>query len=236
MRHGAGRAAPWRIGLKHLGHLGLHQQLHVHGDLAQRAPHNPQKRAHLGKVVAHGVPRNQRLAQAQFFHQARLGFHGARLQRRQRARGAAKLAHQHAGLELLQALAVALNAGQNAGHLVAKGDGGGLLQVAAPDDGGVAVVLCQLGQGVRDVFEVGLHQRQAFADLQHRSRVGDVLGGGAPVAVFAQLVSAVGVDLVHHGNDGVANLLGLGLEFDPVDLAGFAVFDDLVRRFLGDDA
>jgi hypothetical protein len=56
------------------------------------------------------------------------------------------------------------------------------------------------------------------------------------VAVLTELVTAIGVDLVHHGNDRVANLLGLGFEFGPVDLAEFAVFDDLFGGFFGDDA
>ena len=46
----------------------------------------------------------------------------------------------------LQAFAVALDAGQDAGHLVAEGDGCGLLQVAAADDGCVAVLARQPGE------------------------------------------------------------------------------------------
>ena len=131
---------------------------------------------------------------------------------------------------------MALDAGQDAGHLVAKSNGRGLLQIAAADDGRVAVRFGQLGQRVRNIFQVGFDQRQAFTDLQHGGGVGDVLRGRAPVAVLAELVSAVGVDLVDHGNDGVADLLGLGFELGPVDLAELAVFDDLFGSFFGDDA
>ena len=137
---------------------------------------------------------------------------------------------------MLEPLAVALDAGQDAGHFVAKGDGCGLLQIAAADDGRIAVRFGQLGQRIRNVFQVGFNQRQAFADLQHGGCVGDVLRGGAPVAVLAQLVTAVGVDLVDHGNDGIADLLGLGFELGPVDLAELTVLDDLFSSFFGDDA
>ena len=236
LRHGARRATAGREGLEHLGHFGLHEQLDVHGDLAQRAADDAQKRADFGKVVAHGVPRDQRLTEPQLFHEAGLGFHGAGFQRRQGARSAAEFAHQHARLELLQPLAVALDAGQDAGHLVAKSNRRGLLQIAAADDGRVAVRFGQLGQRVRNIFQVGFDQRQAFTDLQHGGGVGDVLRGRAPVAVLAELVSAVGVDLVDHGNDGVADLLGLGFELGPVDLAELAVLDDLFGSFFGDDA
>ena len=77
MRHGARRAAAGREGLKHFGHFSLHEQLDVHGDLAQRAADDAQKRADFSKVVAHGVPRDQGLTQPQLFHEAGLGFHGA---------------------------------------------------------------------------------------------------------------------------------------------------------------
>ncbi len=96
--------------------------------------------------------------------------------------------------------------------------------------------LRQRRQRVGDLVQVLLDQRQALAHLQHRRRVGDVLRGGAPVAVLAELVAAVGVDLVDDGDDRVADLLGLGLELDPVDLRQLAVADDLVGRLLRDDA
>ena len=42
--------------------------------------------------------------------------------------------------------------------------------------------------------------------------------------------------MVGDGNDGVANLLGLGFEFDLADLAGLAVFNNLCRRLFRVDA
>ena len=72
--------------------------------------------------------------------------------------------------------------------------------------------------------------------MQDGRCVGDVLRGGAPVAILAQLVFATGVDVVHHGNDGVANLLGFGFQFGPVDGAELAVLHDLIGRLLRNDA
>jgi len=58
--------------------------------------------------------------------------------------------------------------------------------------------------------------------LQNGGGVGDVLRGRAPVAVLAQLVPAVRIDLVDDGDDRVADLLGLGFEFCPIDLVDIA--------------
>ena len=55
------------------------------------------------------------------------------------------------------------------------------------------------------------------------------------MSVLARLVPAIYIDLVDDGDDdGVADLLGLGLEFGPVDLVDSAVFDDFVGGFLRD--
>ena len=88
------------VGLVDLADLGLHHQLDVHRQLAQRAADQTQEAADLGDVVADGVPRDDRLAQAQFGHQACLRLHGAALERGQRAGGAGELAHQHARAQL----------------------------------------------------------------------------------------------------------------------------------------
>jgi hypothetical protein len=37
---------------------------------------------------------------------------------------------------------------------------------------------------------MALDQYQRFADLHHRRGIGDVLGGGAPMAPFAETVAA----------------------------------------------
>jgi hypothetical protein len=42
--------------LEHLGHFGLHHQLDVHRDLAERAAHQAEERTHLRDGVAHRVP------------------------------------------------------------------------------------------------------------------------------------------------------------------------------------
>ena len=131
---------------------------------------------------------------------------------------------------------MAFDSRKNAGHLVAKGNGCGLLQVAAADDGRIAVVLGQLGQRGGDVLQIRFDERQAFADLQHGGRVGDVLRGGTPVAIFTQAVFAGGVDLVHHSDDGVTNGLGFGFQLGPIDLLKIAVFDDFCGGLGRDDA
>ena len=236
LRHGRRRAAPRCVGFEHLGHFGLHQQLDVHRNLSERAADDPEERADLGDGVAHRMPGNQGLGQAEFLHQAGLGFHCAGFQRRQRAGGAAEFTHQHPRLELFEPFPMPFDAGQDARHLVAEGDRRCLLQVGAADDRRVAVLAGQRRQRSGNVGQVALDQRQPFAHLQHGGGVGDVLGGCAPMAVLAELVLAVGVDLVHHRDDRVADLFGLGLELGPVDLRQLAVADDLVGRMLRDHA
>jgi len=182
------------------------------------------------------VPGNQWQAQTQLAHQACLRLHRAAFQRGQCARGTAKLAYQDTRLELLQALAVAFDAGQDARHLVAESDRRGLLEVAAADDRCVAVPASQRSERIGQVLEIRFHQREGLTDLQDRGGICDVLRRCAPVAVFAQSVPAVGIDLIDYRDDRVPNLLGLGLEPRPVDLAGLAVPHNLVGRFLGNDA
>ena len=67
-------------GLVDLADFRLHHQLDVHAQLAERAADQPEEGAHLGDVVADGVPCDHRLREAQFRHQAGLRFHRARLQ------------------------------------------------------------------------------------------------------------------------------------------------------------
>ncbi len=86
LRHGARRAAPLVERLVDLGHFGLHQQLHVHGDLAERAGDEPEEAADLADAVAHGVPGDLGLAEAELLHQLRLHLRG----RRRRARRACR--------------------------------------------------------------------------------------------------------------------------------------------------
>src|SRR5207249_8232854 len=54
--HGAAGATVFGIGLEHFADLGLHQQLHIGRDLAQRPGHQSQEAADFGDAVACGVP------------------------------------------------------------------------------------------------------------------------------------------------------------------------------------
>ena len=123
--------------------------------------------------MADGVPGDVRLLQAQFGAQRGLGLHGDGLERRQRACSPCKFAHQQTRLQLLQPLLMALHSAQDAGHLVAEGHGNGLLQVAAADHGRQALLFRLPGQRVGQAREVGFHQRQRLANLQHGGGVGD---------------------------------------------------------------
>ena len=109
LRHRAARAAAVSEGLVDLADLGLHHQLHVHAELAERAADQPEEGADLGDVVADRVPGDHRLLQAELGTQAGLRLHRALLERRERAGGAGELADQHALLQLRQALAMALD-------------------------------------------------------------------------------------------------------------------------------
>src|SRR5665213_1541386 len=63
LRHGGRRAAALVERLVDFFHFGLHQQLHVEGDLAAGAGDQSEKAADLGDAVAHGVPGNIGLAE-----------------------------------------------------------------------------------------------------------------------------------------------------------------------------
>ncbi len=131
---------------------------------------------------------------------------------------------------------MAVDARQQHRHLVAKSDGHGLLQVAAPGHRRVAVFLGEIGKRVRDSVEILLHQHECGADLQNRGGVRDVLRRGAPMAPFAEPVAAEPHQLLHHRQDGIADPLGLHLEARHVDLFGVAMAADLVGGLGGNDA
>ena len=128
--------------------FGLHQQLHVEGDLAAGAGDETEEAADLGDAVAHGVPGNIGLAELEFLHQFGLALQPVLAERGQRAGGAAEFADQHARAQLLEALLVALESAEQSRHLVAEGDRHRLLQVAAPGHRRVAVFLGELGERV----------------------------------------------------------------------------------------
>ena len=93
-----------------------------------------------------------------------------------------------------------------------------------------------LGHRRGDRRELALDDRQPLADLQHGRGVGDVLRGRAPVAVLAELVAAQRVELRDDAEDRVADALGLLAQLGHVDLVEPAVADDLVGRFLRNQA
>jgi hypothetical protein len=164
-----------------------------------------------------------------------LRLHGAALDRGQRAGGSGEFAHQHARAQLVQPVPVPLHGGQQTRHLVAEGDGNGLLKIAAADHRRVAVAPRQIRQTGGEGGQIVLHDRQGLADLKHRRGIRDVLRRGAPVAVFAQLVAAQRVELRDDAKDGIADPFRLLAQFHHVDLVNGAVPDDLVGGFLRDD-
>ena len=62
--------------------------------------------------------------------------------------------------------------------------------------------------------------------------VGDVLGGGAPMAPFAEPLGAEADDLLHHAEDRIADALGLLLELGEIDVLDAALLHDLARGLL----
>ena len=131
---------------------------------------------------------------------------------------------------------MAQHRGQDRRHLVAERHRNRLLQVAAPDDRRVAVALGESRERTRDRLQLGVDDREPLADLQHGRGVGDVLRGGAPVAVFAELVAAQRVQLRDDTQDRIADALRLRAELLHVDLADVAVADDFVGGLLRNDA
>ena len=109
-------------------------------ELAQCAGQEAEETARLGDAVPFGVPSDVRLRQAKFVGQGDLHLQALVTERGQRAAGAAELEHLHAGTYLRQPLLVALQGGQQAGHLEAEGDRNCLLQVAAARHRRVAVI------------------------------------------------------------------------------------------------
>ena len=126
--------------------------------------------------------------------------------------------------------------GEPGRRLVAEGDRHRLLQVAAASHRGVAVALGERRQRVGDRDDVGLDEVERLADLQDGGGVGDVLGGGAPVAPFAQAVAAQRDELLHHRQHRIADPLGLRLELGEIVFLGIAVPADFLRSLLRNDA
>ena len=137
--------------------------------------------------------------------------------------------------KLLEPLLVALEGGEIGRALVAEGDRHRLLQVAAAGHRRVAIFLRQRRERVRNGVDVLLDERERLADLHDGGGVGDVLGGGAPVAPFAQAALAELDELRHHRQHRIADALGLLLQLLDVEVIDLAVLDDLVAGLLRDD-
>ena len=95
-----------RKGLEGLPDLGLHQELDVGRDLAQRAGHQSEEAADLGDAVAHGVPGDLRLPETELLHQRRLHLEPRRAEGGEVAGGAAELADEDARAQLVETFAV----------------------------------------------------------------------------------------------------------------------------------
>ena len=214
-----------------LGHLGLHQQLHVHGNLAERAGEEPEKAGDLADAVAHGVPGDLGLAEAELLHQRGLHLEAVLAERGQRSDRAAEFADQHAAAAV-QPLAVALHGGEQRRGLEAEGERYRLLQVAAARHRRVAVAPRQLGERRRGRLHVLFDELERGADLHDRGGVGDVLRGRAPMAPLAETVAAQTDDLLHHAEDRIADI-GLLLEAGEIDVLDPALPHDLARGLLG---
>ena len=123
---------PWRERLVDFADLGLHHQLHVHRELAERAADEPEEAADLGDRVADRVPGDRRLGEAELVHQARPAS-PSRLARSKRA------CRQRRRIRRSARAAAAARAARDGarsptrsvGHLVAERDRHRLLEVAA---------------------------------------------------------------------------------------------------------
>ena len=103
---------------------------------------------------------------------------------------------------------MALERGEDGRHLVAEGDRHGLLQIAAAGHRrcrGIGARRERVGDGVDILFDQG----ERLADLHDGGAVGDVLGGGAPMAPFAVPVAAERDELLHHRQHRIADALGV---------------------------
>ena len=112
LRHRARRSARLVERLVDLGDLGLHQELHVHGNLAERAGEESEKAGDLADAVAHRVPGDVGLAEAELLHHRGLHLEAIGAERGQRSDRAAEFADQNAGAQLRQSFAVALHRGE----------------------------------------------------------------------------------------------------------------------------
>ncbi len=182
------------------------------------------------------MPGDFRLTEAEFLHQRGLHVEAARAERGQRAGGAAELANQDARPHFSEALAVALERGEPGCAFVAERDRHRLLKIAPPRHGRVAVALGEAGEGIGDPDDVGFDEVERLANLQDGGGVGDVLGGGAPMAPFAETVPAQGDELLDYRQHRVADPFGLRLQLGEIVFLHRAVPADFIAGVLRNDA
>ncbi len=181
LRHGAAAAAAGDVRLVHLGHLGLHHEHDVGRDLGQRAAEQAAEGDDFRQPVARHMPGDVGRVQPEFARQ--LLMHGQPLlaQRGQRAGRTAELQPQRAGFELVQPLLHRDQRRKPDGHLVAEGDGQGVLEMGAPGHHRAGMGAGHAREALDGAGEFRAEQLQRLTQLQHHGAVHDVLGGGAPM-------------------------------------------------------
>src|SRR5260221_7303643 len=120
-------------------YLGLHEQLHVHGNLSKRAGEKAEKASDFADAVAHGVPGDVRLAEPEFPHQLRLHLEPIAAERGQRSDSSAEFADQNARSQLREPLTASLHGGKQCRRLESECERYGLLEIAAAGHRRVAV-------------------------------------------------------------------------------------------------
>src|SRR5258708_6684067 len=127
-------------------YLGLHEQLHGHGNLSKRAGEKAEKATDLAHAAAHGLPRRVRLAEPEFPHQLRLQLEPIAAERGTRSDSSAEFADQNARSQLREPLTVSLHGGKQCRRLESECERYGLLEIAAAGHRSVAVTA---GRGAR---------------------------------------------------------------------------------------
>src|SRR5260370_10300433 len=140
-------------------YLGLHEQLHVHGNLSKRAGEKAEKASDFADAVAHGVPGDVRLAEPEFPHQLRLQLEPIAAERGQRSDSSAEFADQNARSQLREPLTVSLHGGKQCRRLESECERYGLLEIAAAGHRSGAVTAGEGGRPPRarlgaSVFEL----------------------------------------------------------------------------------
>ena len=97
------------------------------------------------------------------------------------AHGAAELQRQHTQLNFGEALAVARNGVEPAGHDEAEGRGQSLLHPRTSDNGSGTVRFGERDESVAQTSQVLIDEFERAAHLQDAAGVDDVLAGGAPM-------------------------------------------------------